>query len=61
MKSMTQAELHEDRRRSLWIGIATAVARANAMIERDDPANYADEALDRFDKKFAKPQEGGQA
>jgi hypothetical protein len=57
MKAVTEAQLHEDRRRQLWIGIATAVARSDVGMTSDTPANYADKALDRFDKRFAKPED----
>lgn len=63
MKCMTQSELHEDRRRLLWIGVATAVARSDIGMHSYTPANYADITLQRFDEKFKKPEDdkkGGQ-
>jgi len=56
IQQMTQAELYEDRRRQLWIWVATAVARSDSTRCCDTPADFADRALDRFDKRFAKPE-----
>jgi len=49
-----QHKSHEQLRKELWIGVATAVARAEGARSRSAPGGWADEVLKDFDKKFPK-------
>lgn len=57
MKSQNPKDLHEDRRRQLWIGVAIAVARSDMPMDSDTPVRYANTALDAFDKRFKVEEE----
>lgn len=43
---------HEQMRRSLWVGVATAVAGGVTTLDKPSPAAWADHVLADFDKRF---------
>lgn len=50
-------EARELQRRELWIKVAVAVAGANDCKEPSVPINWANQAVNAFDKKFPLPAE----
>lgn len=56
MTAKTEEQLqHEFIRKQLWVNVATAVARAENAKSASAPANWANRALDEFDKRFPCP------
>ena len=49
-----QFKSHEQLRKELWIGVAVSVARAENARSNSVPGNWANKALEEFDKRFPK-------